>query len=73
MPWDERLLAWIEPRGGGYLAAFVAKAELERRAPAIQQFRSQDEARQWVLKEAEAVRARVEWSTAGTLLDWLPQ
>jgi hypothetical protein len=38
MPWDDRLLASIEPRGGGYLAAFVAKAELERRAPAIQQF-----------------------------------
>jgi hypothetical protein len=61
---DERLLGWIESREGGYLAAFVASSEARRRAPATQQFRSPDEARQWVMKEAAAVGAPVEWLTA---------
>jgi len=61
MPSDERLLGWIESREGGYLAAFVAKPEAKRRAPATRQFRSPDEARRWVMKEAHAVGAPVEW------------
>ena len=61
MPSDERLLGWIEPREDGYLAAFVAKPEADRRAPATRQFRSSDEARQWVMTEALAVGAPVEW------------
>jgi hypothetical protein len=68
MALDERLLGWIEPLEGGYLAAFVAKSEVTRRAPATQRFRSTDEARQWVLREAEAVRAPVEWLSASPSL-----
>jgi len=64
---DERLLGWIEPHADGFLAAFVAKPEAERRAPATRQFRSPDEAREWVMTEAHAVGAPVEWlATAGS-------
>jgi hypothetical protein len=69
---DESLLGWIEPHEGGYLGAFVAKSEAKRRAAATQQFRSLDEARQWVVREAEAVGAPVEWLTASPSLDGLP-
>jgi hypothetical protein len=72
MALDERLLGWIEPNEGGFLAAFVAKSEARRRAPATQQFRSQDEARQWVVREAEAVGAPVEWLTASPSPDRPP-
>jgi len=70
MPSDERLLGWIEPHDDGYLAAFVAEPEARRRAPATRQFRSPDEARQWVMTEARAVGAPVEWmaSAAARLL-----
>jgi len=61
MPSDGRLVGWIEPREDGYLAAFVAKREAKRRAPATRLFRSPDEARQWVVTEAQAVGAPVEW------------
>ena len=72
MPSDERLLGWIESRAGGYLAAFVAKPEAKRRAPATRQFGSPDEARQWVMKEAHAVGAPVEWLAEALPLDHLP-
>ena len=64
MPSDGRLLGWIEPREDGYLGAFVAKPEAKRRAPATRRFRSPDEARQWVMQEAHAVGASVEWLAA---------
>jgi len=72
MPSDERLLGWIESREDGYLAAFVAKPEAKRRAPATRQFGSPDEARQWVMKEAHAVGAPVEWLAGAVPLDHPP-
>ena len=64
---DERLLAWIEPRGGDCLASFVAESAAKQRAPATRQCTSQDEARQWVMKEADALRAPIAWITEGIL------
>lgn len=55
------LLAWIEPRGKDCLASFVAEAAAKQRTPAVRQFASQDEARRWVMSEADAVRAPVKW------------
>jgi len=72
MPSDERLLGWIESREDGYLAAFVAKPEAKRRAPATRQFGSPDEARHWVMKEAHAVGAPVEWLADAIPLDHSP-
>jgi hypothetical protein len=69
---DERLLAWIERREGVCLASFVAKSTARQRAPATRRFASQDEARQWVTNEAEAVRAPVEWVTDGAVRDRAP-
>ena len=69
MPSDERLLGWIEPGDEGYLGAFVAKPEATRRAPATRQFPSPDEARQWVMNEAHAVGAPVEWLAGAASLD----
>jgi len=69
MPSDERLLAWIEPHGGDCLVSFVAEPEAKRRAPAMRQCASQDEARQWVMREADAVRAPVEWIAKDSVRD----
>ena len=67
MPSDERLLGWVEPHEDGYLAAFVAKPMAKQRAPATRHFRSPDEARQWVMTEADAVGVPVEWlASAGS-------
>ena len=66
---DEQLLAWVERRGGDYLASFVAEATAQQRAPAVRPFNSQVEARQWVMQEAHAVRASVKWINGGTVHD----
>ena len=66
-----RLLAWIELRETDYLASFVAEAAAKQRTPAVRQFASQDEARQWVMKEADAIRAPVKWVPEGTERDGL--
>ncbi len=67
MPSDDQLLAWIELRGGDYLASFVAESAAKLRAPAMRLFNSLDEARQWVMKEADAVHAPVRWIAEGTV------
>ncbi|HUN40609.1 MAG TPA: hypothetical protein VMU81_09985 [Acetobacteraceae bacterium] len=69
MPSDERLLAWIEPRGGDCLASFVAEHAAQRREPATRRFASPDQARQWVMQEAHALDAPVEWIAEGVLRD----
>lgn len=73
MPSDEQLLAWIEPRDGACVASFVAKAAAQRRAPATRQCASQDEARQWVTKEAEALHASIEWMGEGGIGERAPR
>ena len=72
MPSNERLLAWIEPHGGDCLVSFVAESAAERRAPATRRCASRDEARQWVMQEADAVRAAVEWVAEGAIRDRAP-
>ncbi len=67
MPSDEQLLAWVELRGGDYIASFVAESTAKQRAPAMRLFNSQDEARQWVMREADAVRASIKWINDGTV------
>jgi hypothetical protein len=67
MPSSDRMIAWIEQRGGDCVAAFVAESTAERRAPAVRQFASRDEARRWVIQEADAVQASVEWVTDGAV------
>lgn len=70
---DERLqlLAWIEPQGQNCLASFVAEAAARQRPPAVRRFASPDEARQWVMNEADAVRAPVKWLAEGAARDGL--
>lgn len=66
-----QLLAWIEPRGTECLASFVAEAAAKQRPPAVRSFSSSDEARQWVLQEAGAVRAEVKWVADASLHEGL--
>lgn len=61
MPSDERLLAWLTPGDRDCVAFFVAESAAHRRAPAMRHFASPDEARQWVMTEALAIRAPVSW------------
>lgn len=63
----ERLLAWLEPAEGQCLASFVAEAAAQWRAPASRNFASSDEARQWVMNEADAIHAPVEWIVQGAV------
>ena len=60
---DEQLrpLVWIEAYGNDCQASFVAEAAVKQRTPAVRRFASPDEARRWVMQEADAVRAPVEW------------
>jgi hypothetical protein len=44
----------------------IAESSAKQRAPAMRQFASLDEVRQWVMNEADAVRPAVEWITEGT-------
>jgi hypothetical protein len=60
MPKGHRFLAWIEPRCGAYLAAFVGGGATERH-PATQVYPSSEEARRWVEAEAAALNVPVEW------------
>jgi hypothetical protein len=63
MPWakDDQLLAWIEPKGCRYTAAFVATAAI-RRQPATRDYSTAAEARQWVEHEAAILRVPVHWA-----------
>jgi hypothetical protein len=54
-------ICWPLPR-----LAIGWSMSIGRRAPAMSEFSSQDEARQWVINEAAAVRVAVEWITEGT-------
>jgi hypothetical protein len=54
------LLAWIEPRCGGFLAAFVG-GEATSREPATRMCPSSQSAREWVEAEAAILGAPVEW------------
>jgi len=64
-----RLLAWIESRGTECQASFVAESAAKLRTPAMRRFGSPDEARQWVMKEADAVRAPVKWIAEASMRD----
>jgi hypothetical protein len=52
---DRGLVAWIEPNGSHYMAAFVSAKTRWFCDPAIQLFRAVEEARRWVEQEAAAV------------------
>ena len=56
----DKLLAWVKPQGGEYLASFVGGAATQR-APATRLFGSPDKARRWVEEEAAQFGAQVEW------------
>jgi hypothetical protein len=63
MPSSRKLLAWIDPQTGDRVtAAFVASAMASKRSPVTRRCASQDEARQWVEREAAALGdVPVEW------------
>jgi len=56
----EKLLAWVKPHGGEYLASFVGGAATQR-APATRLCDSPDKARRWVEEEAAQFGVQVEW------------
>jgi hypothetical protein len=49
------LVAWIEPKGSHYLAAFVSEKARWFRYPATRLFSAIEEARRWVEQEAAAL------------------
>jgi hypothetical protein len=49
------LVAWIEPKGSHYVAAFVSAKTRWFRDPATRLFRALEEARRWVEHEAAAL------------------
>jgi hypothetical protein len=49
------LVAWIEPKGSHYLAAFVSAKTRWLRDPATRLFSAVEEARRWVEQEAAAL------------------
>jgi hypothetical protein len=55
MPNRLNLVAWIEPQGDRYIAAFVSEKTRWLRAPATRLFRAAQEARSWVEQEAAAL------------------
>ena len=60
-----KLLAALEPRGEKQvLAAFVSAMAAPGRVPAMQLCDSPEEGRQWVEREAAALRLPVEWVSA---------
>ena len=64
MPTNDRLVAWIEPRGQDeFVAAFVSAAMRPRRLPATQVCPSLTEARHWVEDQATAL--------GGVPVDWV--
>lgn len=64
---EERLLAWLEPRLDGYIAAFIAQGTT--RQPARRWFATEEEARSWVYTEASAFEAIVTWHITAPVLD----
>jgi len=60
MPKRDKVLAWLEPRSCGCLAAFVGGGAPDRQ-PAARIFPTPEDARDWVEREAAALRAPVEW------------
>jgi hypothetical protein len=63
MPKGNRVLAWVELRCGGFLAAFVGGGALDR-GPATRVCPSPEAAREWVEDEAAALSVPVEWVPA---------
>jgi hypothetical protein len=58
------LVAWIEPKGSHYMAAFVSAKTRWFRDPATRFFSAAEEARRWVEQEAAALGgARVVWES----------
>ena len=55
MPNYHRLVAWIEPKGGRWAAAFISEGSRWLRAPAMRLFSSVRDARSWVGQEAAAL------------------
>jgi|KBSSwiStaDraftv2_1062776.scaffolds.fasta_scaffold7144752_1 hypothetical protein len=60
MPTSPKLLAWIDPRNNGVLAAFIGAGATGSR-PATRVCRSADEAREWIEAQATALNVGVEW------------
>ena len=60
MPQSGKLLAWVEPTNGDFLAAYVGGAATKR-WPATQLCASSDEARRWVEHDAAKLGVPVEW------------
>jgi hypothetical protein len=60
MPKSGKLLAWIEPRCDGFLAAFVGGGATDRQ-PAMRICPSPQAAREWVEAEAAILDTPVEW------------
>ena len=60
MPTSPKLLAWIDPRNNGVLAAFIG-AGATGSEPATRVCRSADEAREWIEAQATALNVGVEW------------
>ena len=57
---DGSLLAWLEVRQDGCLAAFVG-GEAYARAPASRLCASRDDARRWIEAEGVVLGLRVKW------------
>jgi hypothetical protein len=58
------LVAWIEPKGSHYVAAFVSAKTRWFRDPATRLFSAVEEARHWVEQEAAALGgAPVVWES----------
>jgi len=49
------LVAWIEPKGSHYVAAFVSAKTRSLRDPATRLFSTVEEGRRWVEQEATAL------------------
>jgi hypothetical protein len=56
-----RLVAWIEPKGDHYTAAFVTAAA-KHRLPATRDCAAVEEAKAWVEEEAAALRVSIIWT-----------
>jgi hypothetical protein len=63
MPATPKLLAWIDPRTQGSLAAFVGAGATGSK-PATRVCQSAHEAREWVEAQAAELNAVVEWLPA---------
>lgn len=57
---EDKLLSWIDIYPDHCVAGFVAHGT--KRAPATRKFDDEEQARQWILEEAAAIDARVEWN-----------